>query len=128
LVVQNAILLQVKAEAGSTWAALWLNTVVGLVLLSAIVLAFEGAKPFARLLSTPSWWFVAPGLLGAVFVFASLSGFARFGAGTTVGILIASQLGAAVIFDYARGDAPEWATILGVMLLVSGATLIARDL
>ena len=91
-----------------------------------IVLASDGIRPFARLAGSPAWWFVVPGLLGTLYVLASLRGYVEFGASITVGVLVASQLTAGLLFDVLRSGSLAWPAGLGVVLLIVGATLVAR--
>lgn len=127
LVIQNVFMLQARALSGSIWAALWLNSLIGLAVLTAIVLSSDGIRPFARLASAPAWWFVVPGILGTLYVLASLRGYVQFGASVTVGALVASQLTAGLLFDVWRSGSLTWSAGLGVVFLIIGATLVARS-
>lgn len=127
LVLQNALMLQIRAVSGSFWIALWLNSAVGLVCLTWLVWVREEQQPLANLCAQPSWWYVLPGLLGTLFVFASLQGFAHFGAAITVASLVASQLVAGLVFDTWSGDGPALRNLIGAGLLIAGAALVAQD-
>jgi transporter family-2 protein len=107
--------------------ALWLNSGVGLVFLTWLVWTREGEQPMANLWSQPSWWYVLPGLLGTLFVFASFRGFAHFGAATAVASLVASQLVAGMAFDAWSGDSLSTRNLVGAGLLIAGAALVAQD-
>lgn len=127
LVLQNALMLQIRAVSGSFWMALWLNSGVGLVLLTWLVWAREGEQALANLWAQPSWWYLRPGLLGTLFVFASLQGFAHFGAAITVAGLVASQLVAGMAFDAWNGDGLSLRNVVGAGLLIVGAAMLAQD-
>ncbi|MEL6806435.1 MAG: DMT family transporter [Pseudomonadota bacterium] len=127
LVLQNTLMLQIRAVSGSFWIALWLNSGVGLVFLTWLVWAREGQQPLSILWAQPSWWYVLPGLLGTLFVFASLQGFAHVGAAITVTSLVASQLVAGLVFDAWNGDSLSLRNFVGAGLLIAGAALVAQD-
>ena len=124
LVLQNALMLEARAVSGSVWVALWLNSAVGLVVLTAVALTSDGIEAFARLAQGRLWMFLLPGLLGTFFVFASLTGYASLGATLTISALIAAQVTAGVGFDLWRGSAITPAQILGLALLVAGTALV----
>ncbi|MGY9049688.1 hypothetical protein P775_28425 [Puniceibacterium antarcticum] len=125
LVLQNVLMVQARAISGSIWAALWLNSVVGLTVLTVMVLSTGGLRPFQRLSDAAHWWFIVPGLLGTLYVLASLQGYARFGAGITISTLVASQLISGLLFDAWRSGQIGWQSILGAVLLAAGAGLVA---
>lgn len=127
LVLQNALMLRMSAISGSFWMALWMNSCVGLVFLTWLVWAREGSQPIANLWSQPNWWYLLPGLLGTLFVFASLKGFSHFGAAITVATLVASQLVAGMALDAWRGDSLTLLNLVGAWFLITGAALVAKD-
>lgn len=127
LVLQNALMLQIRTVSGSFWMALWLNSAVGLVLLTWLVWLREGQQPLVNLWSQPSWWYVLPGLLGTLFVFAGLQGFAHFGAAITLASLVASQLVAGLAFDAWNGESMSLGNLIGAGLLITGAAMVAND-
>jgi len=127
LVLQNALMLQIRAVSGSFWMALWMNSAVGLIFLTWLVCTREGEQPLANLWTQPSWWYVLPGLLGTLFVFASLQGFAHFGAAITLASLVASQLVAGMAFDAWNGDSLSLRNLFGAALLITGAALVSQD-
>ncbi|MDO6587161.1 DMT family transporter [Salipiger sp. 1_MG-2023] len=124
LVLQNAIMLEARTISGSVWVALWLNSAVGLVLLTITALAADGPQAFARL-ATGRWWLLLlPGLLGTLFVYASLSGYARVGAVLTISTLVAAQIAAGVGFDALRGLPVSGGQMAGLALLLAGVALV----
>ncbi|MBU2963321.1 DMT family transporter [Citreicella sp. C3M06] len=124
LVLQNAIMLEARTLSGSVWVALWLNSAVGLVLLTITALAADGPQAFARL-ATGRWWLLLlPGLLGTLFVYASLTGYARVGAVLTISTLVAAQIAAGVGFDALRGLPVSGGQMAGLVLLLAGVALV----
>ena len=87
-----------------------------------------GTAGFGELTAVFGWRSLIPGLLGTFFVFASLVGYQRLGAGTTISVLVASQLICGLIADAVRSgggrlDAP---TLIGTAMLGVGTLLVAR--
>lgn len=127
IVLQNLMMTQIASSASTPLVALALNSLVGLALLLSLIAWRSGAAGLAELTATFGWRAALPGLLGTFFVFASLLGYQRLGAGTTVALLVASQLIAGLLIDAlrtggARLDAP---TLIGAALLIAGTTLVA---
>lgn len=84
----------------------------------------DGPQAFARL-ATGRWWLLLlPGLLGTLFVYASLTGYARVGAVLTISTLVAAQIAAGVGFDALRGMPVSLGQIGGLALLVAGVALV----
>ncbi|MEP3248405.1 MAG: DMT family transporter [Sneathiella sp.] len=125
LVMQNKLMMHARDITGSLSAALWLNSLVGLIALTFVTIIADGPRPFSYLLAQPSWWFVLPGLLGTFFVAAGLVGYSTLGAGMTIALLVASQFCSGLIFDMWRYGNISSVQIFGGILLVSGATLVA---
>ncbi|APZ53979.1 DMT family transporter [Salipiger abyssi] len=124
LVLQNALMLEARAVSGSVWVALWLNSAVGLVVLTATALGTDGPAAFARLAQGRLWLLLLPGLLGTFFVFASLTGYARLGATLTISALVSAQVLAGLGYDLWRGVQLGTAQIVGLVLLIGGIVLI----
>ncbi|EIE51068.1 hypothetical protein AL036_16940 [Salipiger aestuarii] len=124
LVLQNALMLEARSVSGSIWVALWLNSAVGLVVLTVTALTADGPQAFARLASGRWWVFLVPGLLGTLFVYASLTGYARVGAVLTISALVSAQVAAGVGFDALKGMPVSFGQIAGLVLLVTGVALI----
>lgn len=71
------------------------------------------------------YWSVLPGVLGSFFVFASICGYQRLGAAVTISVLIASQLVVGLGVDAVRAGGVAASSVVGVVLLVGGAWLVA---
>jgi transporter family-2 protein len=113
----------------------WLASAVSFAL---ITFFFAGAfmimphpLPTLKDLASMPWWAVIGGLVGAVQVYAGLTLVNKVGAGPFVGITVTAALISSVVIDHFgwfRMDthpANIW-RILGVCLLISGVTLIAK--
>jgi transporter family-2 protein len=74
------------------------------------------------------WWLYTGGLLGLLIITAAAWCFPRLGAGPTIALAVAAQLGAALAFDhYGLGGEPlpmTPARLLGAALLLAGALLV----
>ncbi len=130
LVLQNTLMVRITQSASTILIAMLLNSLVGIVLFSAILLIKHGSAGVQELVATVRWWTLIPGLLGSFFVFASINGYQYVGAATTIAVLVASQLIGGLAMDLWRsGGAPLRALIgplCGAVLLVIGAWLVAR--
>lgn len=130
LVVQNTIMVRISQSASTILIAMLLNSLVGIVLFTGILLARNGLAGVQELVATVRWWTLIPGLLGSFFVFASITGYQNVGAATTIAVLVASQLIGGLVMDIARSHGvPLRAMIgpaIGAVLLVIGAWLVAK--
>ena len=126
--VQNLLLGAMVARGLPPIAALALNSGVGLVLLVGLNLALYGPTVVSTVTEAGRWWFVLPGLLGTLVVFALLLGYARLGATIPSATVIAGQLLAAAALDasgLSNRAAPMGATTwIGLALLLAGAALV----
>ncbi|WP_058910132.1 DMT family transporter [Entomohabitans teleogrylli] len=130
LVIQNTIMVRITESASTILIAMLLNSLVGIVLFSAILLIQHGSAGVSELFGAVKWWTLIPGLLGSFFVFASINGYQHAGAATTIAVLVASQLIGGLVMDVARSQGitlRELAgPVCGAILLVAGAWLVAR--
>ena len=129
IVAQNLLMAQMTAGASTVLIALVMNSAVGLVALSILLVGRSGLAGISETFGAVGIWSILPGLLGSFFVFASIVGYRRLGAAATISILVASQLIFGLALDMARSDVTGvqgWiAAIAGAGLLVSGAFLVA---
>lgn len=127
IVLQNLLMAEVASGASTPIIPLALNSVVGLTLLTALLAFRSGTAGFGELAAAFGWRGLVPGLLGTFFVFASLLGYQRLGAGTTVAVLVASQLVGGLMVDAVRsgGARLDATTLAGAALLVAGTVLVA---
>lgn len=130
LVVQNMIMVRITQSASTILIAMLLNSLVGIVLFTGILLARNGLAGVQELFATVRWWTLIPGLLGSLFVFASITGYQNVGAATTIAVLVASQLIGGLMMDIVRSHGVSLRALIGpgigAVLLVIGAWLVAR--
>lgn len=131
IVVQNALMTAMAARGLGLTGALLCNSVVGVTLLIVVVLAQGGPAVALTALARAEVWFLAPGILGTLFVFASLHGYRHQGATATIVLLVAGQLATGLALDAAgvtgggRSLTPD--RLLGVVLLLAGVFLVVRS-
>jgi transporter family-2 protein len=103
-----------------------------LVNATVVFVGAAGAWLLARrpLTSEPSspWWLYAGGCYGLFIIAGAAFAFPRLGAGPTTALMVAAQLGAALLLDHfglSGGKVPVTPTrLLGVALLFAGALLV----
>jgi len=128
LVVQNLLMAKITGAYSSVLVALLMNSTVGLVLLSALLLLKSGVGGLTEIAGAFRLWFLIPGVLGTFFVYASINGYQSVGAAPTIAVLVASQLVFGLAWDIARSEDvtfPEIMTaIVGASLLICGVLVI----
>lgn len=131
LVVQNLLMLRITETVSTVIITLLINSCAGLVLLLGALLLRNGLGGLTEAVSAVRPWFILPGLLGSFFVFAGIVGYQKVGAATTIAVLVASQLIAGLLADACKADAcfsrPSTLSVVGAVLLIVGAVLIARE-
>lgn len=130
LAAQAAINTGLRAYVGGPVIAAAVSFLVGLVFLvvvAVIVAAVGGTSPL-RLTAAP-WWAWVGGVIGAIYIVATILLTPRVGVGVVIALAVAGQLVGALIIDQfglfglpARQISPLRA--IGVALLVSGAVLV----
>lgn len=127
IVVQNFLMARITESASTVLIALVMNSAVGLVALATMLFVRAGPAGFSEIAGSFRVWNVLPGLLGSFFVFASITGYQRFGAATTIAVVVASQLVFGLLADLAKGHSTQHnvAAMVGAGLLVIGAFLVA---
>lgn len=128
IVVQNAIMTAMAARGLGLTGALVFNSLVGAAVL-VVLEAVRSGPAFAHdFLVHARVWFVLPGLLGTLFVFASLYGYRHQGATATIVLILSAQLLAGLLLDrlgFTGGGRPLAAhRLLGIALVVAGAALV----
>ncbi|WP_232816602.1 DMT family transporter [Paracoccus zhejiangensis] len=128
LVAQNLLMARITGSVSTVLIALVMNSAVGLVLLSLLLLRKAGIGGIGEIVTAFRPWFLIPGLLGSYFVFASITGYQRLGAAPTIAILVASQLVIGLAWDLTRSGNLTLQGILtaalGASLLVAGVVII----
>jgi bacterial/archaeal transporter family-2 protein len=87
--------------------------------------------PLGDALARAPWWAWVGGLLGAVYVLATIIVIPRLGAATTVGLILAGQVIASIVIDHfglIRVTVHELniPRLAGAVLVVVGVTLVQR--
>jgi transporter family-2 protein len=131
VVLQQAINSHLRFGLGSAaWAGL-ASFVVGTVCMLAFVLATRDPVPAAGALARLPLWAWSGGVLGAIFIAASILLVPKLGAATLIACIVAGQMIAAVLFDQfgllglaqRSIDAPR---LIGMAMLIGGVILIRR--
>jgi bacterial/archaeal transporter family-2 protein len=130
LALQYTIMLAIMERGIGPIRALFINSLVGLVLLAGIEFARQGPSFATELAARARLWFVLPGLLGTFFVFASLYGYEHQGAAATTVLVVAAQLVTGILLDQmglTGATRPfDLLTLVGAVLLVFGAIIVVR--
>ena len=128
-----AIETPTNALLGKTWgSALWaslLSFVVGALVLGVAAAVTRPRLPTGWLTAAP-WYAWIGGMYGAAVVLASAWATPKLGAGTTLVVIVASQVGLGVALDNfgVLGLAPHpagWLRMCGVAVVVVGALLVS---
>ena len=129
LVMQNAVMVAMTGRGLSLTGALLCNSLVGLLILSAVEL-YRGESGLFQQWGRAELWFVVPGVLGTFFVFASLFGYRTQGSAATIVLIITGQIVAGLLLDRLgwAGIVRELSAqrLLGTALVIGGAVLVAR--
>lgn len=126
LIVQNLVMASAASRTSSALIPLVMNSAVGLVLLTGLLLWQGGGAALREVFAAARPLHKVPGLLGSFFVFASLTGYRHLGAAPTIALLVASQLLFGLGVDLLRSGAPKLhvAPLAGGILLIVGCCLI----
>lgn len=131
LAMQPVINANVAVRVGHPLTAAAISVTVTFLALWASLLIIRAPVPGPQAVSgLPPWVFVG-GVIGAVFLFVSLFAAPRLGVATTVALLIAGQLAAALVTDhFGWFGVPERPLsplrVVGAVCLLAGALLIRR--
>jgi transporter family-2 protein len=110
------------------WAAV-VQTLIGLLLLSCVVVLTREPVPATPGLARAPWWIWTGGMLGAVFVMTGIVATAPLGAALTLALVVVGQTVAGLLIDH-RGwlgvDVQPLTPLrlTGGLLLVTGVVLI----
>ena len=121
LVAQNILMAKITGATSTVLVALLMNSAVGLALLSALILFKTGISGLGEFVGVFRLWFVIPGVLGTFFVYAGITGYQTVGAGSTIAILVTSQLVCGLAWDILRSDN---VTVHEIMVAALGAGLL----
>jgi transporter family-2 protein len=131
LALQPVINANIASRIGHPMSAALIPVSVTFLALLFATLALRGPLPTPRVLGSLPPWLFSGGLIGAVFLFVSLLAAPRLGVATTIALLIAGQLAAALTIDHfgwlgvpARPVNPY--RVFGAFCLIAGVLLIRR--
>ena len=130
LPVQFGVNSQLRTFVGGPLAAdAAISFVVGAVALGVAALVVQTSLP-GSVASAP-WWAWTGGLLGALFVLASIILTPRLGAATTIGLILTGQVLASIVIDHfglIRVPVHEasFPRIIGALLIVAGVVMVQR--
>jgi transporter family-2 protein len=100
LALQPVINANVAGRVGHPMSAALVSVSITFLALLLSTLALRAPLPSPRLLANVPPWLLTGGLIGAVFLFVSLFAAPRLGVATTIALLIAGQLAAALTVDH----------------------------
>lgn len=131
LPVQFSVNTQLRGVVGGTAVAAAISFLVGTVALAAAASILRESLPGIGAVLRAPWWVWSGGLLGAFYVLATIILIPRLGAATTVGLILAGQVVAAVVIDHFglirvavhEASAPR---LVGAVLMVVGVALVQR--
>lgn len=132
LPMQPAINKQLRDHVGSPWLASLVSFSVGTVALATAVLLFvvlRGGLPQLADVKAAPWWAWVGGLIGAVFVTASIVLVPKLGVVLLVGAVLCGQLVSSVAIDHFGWVGMEQqrvnpGRVAGVALLLAGVLMI----
>jgi len=128
LALQAGVNGTLAERVGSSLSAAFASFVVGTVALGTGMLA-TGAPVPTRALPISPWWAWTGGLCGAIYVASVTSSAPRLGAGATSALVIAGQIGFAVVLDhFGWAGLPQHALnagrLAGVLLIFVGVLIL----
>lgn len=128
LSVQAVVNAQMRQYVGHSISTAVISFLVGLAVLVIAMLAV-GATPSSNSLKQMPWWGWIGGLLGAIFITVSAYSVRSLGTTLFFGIVIASQLTAALLIDHYGlfgqvKDEISIPKIIGIALLAAGTIVI----
>jgi transporter family-2 protein len=131
LPVQAGVNAQLRSSLGSPLVAALVSFVIGTVGLAALVVLLRIPLPLRSAWGATSWWQWSGGLLGAVYVVATIVLAPRLGAATLVAAVVAGQMVASVLLDqYGLVGFPvhplSSLRLVGAGLVIGGVILIQR--
>jgi transporter family-2 protein len=132
IAVQAGVNSQLRIVTQNPILAALISFLVGTILLAGFY--FISTKSTANISSLAhpiSWWKLAGGVLGAIYIFSMIIMAPKIGAANALGFVIAGQLLGAVVLDhFGWVGFPvreiSWTRILGVVVIILGVYLVQR--
>jgi transporter family-2 protein len=131
LPVQTGVNLQLRVLLGHPLTAALVSFIVGAAGLAAAAAAARAPMAFGGAWARSEWWHWCGGLLGAVYIVATIVLAPRLGAATLVAALVAGQMIMSLVIDQYGwvGFAVHPISplrVLGAVLVVGGVVLVQR--
>ena len=131
LPVQAGVNAQLRASVGSPIVAALISFVVGTLGLAAATVVLRAPHALRSAWLASPWWHWVGGLIGALYVLASIVLAPRLGAATLVAAIVAGQMLASLILDqYGLVGFPlhpiTGLRVLGAALVIGGVILVQR--
>ena len=129
--MQAGVNAQLRPALGSPITAALVSFVVGTVGLAAVVALLRAPVPIRSAWAATSWWQWSGGLLGAVYVVATIVLAPRLGAATLIAAVVAGQMVTSIVLDqYGLVGFPvhplNALRLVGAGLVIGGVVLIQR--
>lgn len=130
--VQFGVNTQLRNVVGGPALATAISFFVGTIaaVIVATLILRESLPDVSSIPSAP-WWVWTGGVLGALYVLASILLTPHLGAATTIGLIVAGQMAASILIDHfglIRVPVHELSIprLIGVVLIIGGAALVQR--
>ncbi len=128
---QAPINARLGAVMGGPLVATFCSFAVGTVVLGGLLVATGNVPRFGEVSATAPWMWVG-GVLGAVFVFVSISVVPVIGAALMIALFVAGQLAGALIIDKTGFLLPMqidigWERVAALVLILCGVVLFTRS-
>ena len=132
LIALQAPINSMLGHSVGTFAAASVSFVVGTVALVLITVLVGGGFGEVGEARSLAWYYLAGGILGAVYVTTALVAVRSLGAGGVVAATIAGQLSLSLVIDQlgilgVEKQPITWQRVLGVVMLAAGTLLIVRE-
>ena len=120
---------QLRTYVGSPALAAWVSFAVGTILLSGYVVAVRAGIPSIADVAQAPWWVWFGGLLGALYLVATIVVAPRLGATLFFGLVVAGQMTNSLLLDHFGlvgypAHPLTLVRVLGVVLLAAGVIVI----
>lgn len=128
---QSPINAKLGSIMGGPLVAAFCSFLVGTVALGLLMVVSGNLPKMGEISQTASWMWIG-GVLGAIFVFVSISVVPVLGAALMIGLFVAGQLTGALIIDKTGFLLPMsidigWERIVALSLILAGVALFARS-
>jgi transporter family-2 protein len=132
LIAMQAPINSMLGKSVGTFAAASVSFIVGTIALVLITVLVGGGFGDVGEAQHLSWYYLAGGVLGAVYVTTALVAVRSLGAGGVTAATIAGQLTLSLVIDQlgilgVDERAITWQRVLGVLMLAVGTLLIVRE-